>query len=142
MASQSPIPFIVGLALTREQLDLLARNRLGNDVVDSTNCGDAAYAMELYWDANGIHQIILDLDDAPYRYFYVVDVFPSFNGTPPQAQVNYKSLKKHRDDLGEAWNSVKLLSRRWPKDMPEPEWLYPKMHAAIERMQAARKRYQ
>ncbi|KAF5365453.1 hypothetical protein D9758_010809 [Tetrapyrgos nigripes] len=138
-SSQFPIPFVVGLALTRTQLDQLAKHHLGDDFPESANGGDIAYALERYWEDNCIDRTILNLNEVPYRFFCVLDVFPSLNGAPPRLGLTKNGLRMHWFSFGEAWNSVKLLSRRWPRDLPEPKWLYPKMHATMKRMEAAKK---
>ncbi|KAF5320371.1 hypothetical protein D9758_018086 [Tetrapyrgos nigripes] len=122
--------------------------------------GFLTYALELTWEEQGVESAILKLGGQPRRYLYVLDVFPSFNGKAPRAEMKEGFLEELWTQLGrpDAWKEVKLLSRRWPDEpgMPgivsskyengtriltvsaEPDWLYGKMSKTIERMKAAR----
>ncbi|THU84756.1 hypothetical protein K435DRAFT_783640, partial [Dendrothele bispora CBS 962.96] len=137
---EHPIPFLMGLALTPDQLELLANHYVGVDYVKEACQGDSAYALERSWKEHGIDNLIPKIT-APCgstRYLYILGVLPSFDGKPPKANVDPRFVKKIWRELGEPpiWKEVDVVSTPWPyrPGLPEPHWLYPKMYEAIQKM--------
>ncbi|KAK7433759.1 hypothetical protein VKT23_020586 [Stygiomarasmius scandens] len=58
---QEPIPYLFGMALTFEQLNMLASHYLGDNFVQNICLGDPAYAFERTWEANGIDNVIVEI---------------------------------------------------------------------------------
>ncbi|KAF5372461.1 hypothetical protein D9758_005314 [Tetrapyrgos nigripes] len=142
MASeQKPVPFLSGLALTENQLRILANHHLSTNIVDNIYGGDPMDAMNSTWQDLDKPNSILPLMDAaskddPYCYLYIIDVVPSFDGQPPKPDFSPKHLRQMWRRLGKPpeWRSVKYVVRRWPRDpgLPEPSWLHARMYSKMK----------
>ncbi|KAK7447663.1 hypothetical protein VKT23_013919 [Stygiomarasmius scandens] len=134
--ARNSIPYLSGLALTEEQLRILANNHLSPDVVNNIYGGDPMYAMNNTWKNLNKPNSILPLMDAlsrddPHCYLYILDVVPSYDGQPPKLDFGRKQLREMWRRLGKPpeWKNVKYVVRRWPRDpgLPEPTWLRMRM---------------
>ncbi|THU97927.1 hypothetical protein K435DRAFT_965177 [Dendrothele bispora CBS 962.96] len=135
------IPFLSGLVLTETQLRILADYYLPSGAVDNLYSGDPVYAINSTWQDLNKPNSILPLMDTdftekdPRCFLYILDVVPSYDGKPPKPNFSSKHLTWMWKKLGKppAWENVKFVVRRWPRDpgLPEPQWLYERMFSKM-----------
>ncbi|KAF5341280.1 hypothetical protein D9758_017629 [Tetrapyrgos nigripes] len=134
-----PIPFLFGMALTFEQIDMLARCLLGDGWVDVTCQGDPAYAFDETWMVRGIGNSIIEIPrgDGTIRYLYVLDVLCSFDGNYPPKTFDTGLVNRIWHQLGkpDIWKEVEVVCTEWSDKFltPEPEWIYPRMYRSMQR---------
>lgn len=113
-----PHPYLFGMALSFDQLNMLAIHLLGDDFVQRICLGDPAYAFDQAWEADGIDNMIVEIpgNDGTIRYLYVLNVLPSFDGKPPPASLNPELVTKIWCELGkpDIWKKISTANTMWP----------------------------
>ncbi|KAJ7126152.1 hypothetical protein C8R44DRAFT_980006 [Mycena epipterygia] len=132
--SASPIPYVLGFALTPSQMRTVALTWLEPEILaQCTNDHDYHYQLvEFVCAMNEEWAFLRTLDDESDAecYLWVVHVVPSWDGRNPRPVLSQKTVQRVKDAF--RFENVTTLCQRWPMGVPAPEWLFPCMYKTIQ----------